>query len=230
MRAFEVLRQTTDQTGIAELEEMGVPAEALDVFAMAMGKYIISGAPGLWYPAEDNVEGHKPEVLAVTIGQRIHHLCGLYNCAKTGSPIEDRMAAALLWLDMDWAGFPDADLVGGPADHAELFGPSEGLCFYITPQARIGSYKADFLLWFVLGRHVGGLVVECDGHQFHEKSKEQAARDKRRDRELLTAGYPVVRFTGSEIFKDAVGCAEQLREPLLAILSRVSKDGGLFGA
>lgn len=229
MKAFDVLRQTTDQTGVAELDDMGVPAEARQVFALAMGQYIIDGAVGLWYPAEENVEGHKPEQLALTIGQRLHALNGIFNCGVK-SPIEARLVGALLWLGMDWAGFPEADLVGGPNDHAELWGPRDELRFYITPQAGIGKYRADFLLWFSIGRHHGGVIVECDGHDFHERTKEQAARDKRRDRDLLAAGYPVMRFTGSEIYKDPIGCAEQVRGPLTEVLNRVSRDGGVFSA
>ncbi len=51
------------------------------------------------------------------------------------------------------------------------------------------------------------LILECDGHDFHEKTKEQAAKDKRRDRELQHLGYRVFRFTGSEIHNDAIACA-----------------------
>lgn len=54
--------------------------------------------------------------------------------------------------------------------------------------------------------------VECDGHDFHERTKEQAARDKRRDRDLQSVGWVVARFTGSEIFKDAPAAAAQVRD------------------
>lgn len=94
----------------------------------------------------------------------------------------------------------------------------------VTPQASIGPYKVDFLVWFVLCRNVGGIAIECDGHQWHERNKIQAARDKKRDRELLKAGFPVMRFTGSEIFADAFGCAVQVQEALSDVLARVSKD------
>jgi very-short-patch-repair endonuclease len=47
----------------------------------------------------------------------------------------------------------------------------------------------------------------CDGHEFHERSKLQASRDKGRDRALLIGGNPVMRFTGSEIWKDTTRCA-----------------------
>jgi hypothetical protein len=50
------------------------------------------------------------------------------------------------------------------------------------------------------------LAIEIDGHEFHEKTKEQAARDKLRDRRLVRAGRRVVRFSGSEVFADPKGC------------------------
>lgn len=66
----------------------------------------------------------------------------------------------------------------------------------ILPQERIGKYRVDVL--FVRGERK--LVVECDGHDFHERTKEQAATDKARDRALLAMGFAVMRFTGSEIW------------------------------
>jgi hypothetical protein len=51
------------------------------------------------------------------------------------------------------------------------------------------------------------ILVECDGHDFHERTKEQARKDKKRDRELQKLGYKVFHFTGSEIFKNSVDCA-----------------------
>ncbi|ADQ06487.1 conserved hypothetical protein [Caldicellulosiruptor hydrothermalis 108] len=56
------------------------------------------------------------------------------------------------------------------------------------------------------------LVIECDGHDFHEKTKEQAMRDKKRDRDLIEAGYQVIHFTGSEIFADPFKCAREIRD------------------
>jgi very-short-patch-repair endonuclease len=86
----------------------------------------------------------------------------------------------------------------------------------VRTQCRIGDYRADF----VLRRAVAGIdgpfeygprvVVECDGHDFHERTKEQAARDKERDRILQGQGYYVLRFTGSELWRDPAACAEQV--------------------
>lgn len=106
------------------------------------------------------------------------------------SPIEDRLSAAL-------------------RRHVE--GCCGGLVT-IKRQVAIANYRADFL---VTGRDNTGqkvsIVVECDGHEFHEKTKEQADRDKGRDRVLQSLGHQVVRFTGSDIHRNADRCAMEVR-------------------
>lgn len=210
---------------VPDLDAYGVPPEAVRAFSLAMGRYIIDDAHGLWYEPE-NGDGHSPDKLALSIGTRLGALCALYESDCIKSPIEAQMVSALLWMDMDWAGLPEAD-PGSLFDSKEVATKNHADCF-ITPQATIGSYRADILFWFRCGRARGGVVIECDGHEFHEKSKEQAARDKRRDREILTAGFPVMRFTGSEIYRDPVGCAEQVKDAADTVLDRVSRDGGLY--
>lgn len=54
------------------------------------------------------------------------------------------------------------------------------------------------------------IAVEIDGHEFHERTKEQAARDKFRDRKLVRDGFRVVRFTGSEVFANVGSCWTEL--------------------
>jgi hypothetical protein len=54
------------------------------------------------------------------------------------------------------------------------------------------------------------LIVECDGHDFHERTKEQAANDRSRDRAAMLAGFEVFRFTGSELWRDPWGCGKQI--------------------
>jgi very-short-patch-repair endonuclease len=70
------------------------------------------------------------------------------------------------------------------------------------------KYRVDFLLIF----NEGKIVIECDGHDYHEKTKQQAQRDKSRDRNLQKEGYIVLRFTGSEIYKDPIGCVNEVVE------------------
>lgn len=62
------------------------------------------------------------------------------------------------------------------------------------------------------------LCVELDGHDFHERTKEQAKRDKSRDRELQASGWVVLRFTGSEVFNDPYECASETMSTLQNLL------------
>ena len=86
----------------------------------------------------------------------------------------------------------------------------------ISRQIPIGKYKVDFLAvstFFAGGAQATFMVVvECDGHDWHEKTKEQAAHDKARDRYFSINGYGVLRFTGSEIWDDANSCVEDIKE------------------
>jgi very-short-patch-repair endonuclease len=72
------------------------------------------------------------------------------------------------------------------------------------------SYRVDFYLEFTRKGVCQKVIIECDGHEFHEKTKEQAANDKRRDRDLVKNGYTILRFTGSEIYKDASKCVGEV--------------------
>jgi very-short-patch-repair endonuclease len=75
-------------------------------------------------------------------------------------------------------------------------------------QQSILDYRVDFLLKVYSGKNIAGqIIVECDGHFFHEITKEQARRDKSRDRRLVAAGYKVLRFTGRELYENSFECA-----------------------
>ncbi|MFB5192691.1 endonuclease domain-containing protein [Alicyclobacillus fastidiosus] len=86
----------------------------------------------------------------------------------------------------------------------------------IIAQRQIGKYRVDFTVEY--DEHKW--VIECDGHEFHEKTKEQAARDKQRDRYLQAEGYTVVHFTGSEIWKNPDCITEYLNDVLCPELRR----------
>lgn len=86
----------------------------------------------------------------------------------------------------------------------------------IELQKQVGDWRVDFFIhyydWGYPNKPAGWatLIVECDGHDFHERTKEQAARDRSRDRRAQHDGIPVLRFTGSELWRDPIGCAEQV--------------------
>ena len=129
----------------------------------------------------------------------------------TESPIEAKFAEAVQLYDDALTILPSSDLdtfiraflVLGIWD----FTGAQRHDFACAPQVQIGPYRVDFC--FVADCIYGKpllVAVECDGHEFHERTKEQAARDKLRDRDLMRRGVHVMRFTGSEIHKDAEAC------------------------
>jgi very-short-patch-repair endonuclease len=54
------------------------------------------------------------------------------------------------------------------------------------------------------------VAIECDGANFHDRLPEQGIRDRKRDRALLALGLQVVRFGGSEVWRDSFACAAQV--------------------
>ena len=64
------------------------------------------------------------------------------------------------------------------------------------------------------------LLVECDGHTYHDRTPEQAARDRQRDRFLKLTDYEVVRFAASEITSDPEGCALEVFSQMVAVARR----------
>lgn len=73
------------------------------------------------------------------------------------------------------------------------------------------------------GRGGVRIAIECDGHDFHERTPEQAQRDKSRDRFLSEQGWIVLRFTGREITRDARSCALQAINAFKAATMRQSE-------
>lgn len=76
-------------------------------------------------------------------------------------------------------------------------------------QHRLGPYQIDFrLVAFVERSRVGtSVAVEVDGHDFHERTKAQAAHDRKKDRAIQASGLKILRFTGSEVYATPLKCA-----------------------
>lgn len=146
------------------------------------------------------------------------------------SPIEARFLLALVCA---CAKHQLAISIQDDEEGLEIYG-CEGvhgdMLLTVAPQMQLGEHRVDFALEltftepfhqmatmfgtekpkYLAEQVCEKLVVECDGHEFHEKTPEQAKKDKSRDRDLLTCGYPVMRFTGSEIYLHPLKCAEQV--------------------
>ncbi len=136
--------------------------------------------------------------------------------AGTQSPIEATFLAAIILLAR--LEYEDSLVIGEPrGDHPQTL-------FFCIPQAPVLDYRADFVAGAYQYPAGGRVVIECDGHDFHERTKEQARHDRRRDRRMTAAGYRVLRFTGSEIYADAFACADEV----LAQLIRLEHHEGRF--
>lgn len=157
----------------------------------------------------DKAAGIYAKMQAERFSQEMHA-----NCLELGmqSPIEDLFwiachaltKAAYVPCNPDPENDQNGDLVLG-----------YGL--YIQAQKQIGTYRVDFLL---SQRNIGPdsilrpLVVELDGHDFHDKDKRQRSYEKARDRFLVKEGYRVIHFTGSDVVADPFKVAHEALEML----------------
>jgi very-short-patch-repair endonuclease len=134
------------------------------------------------------------------------------------SPIETLLATALFALsDYDDPESPRHTLICNAGDwEANKDHPQSEIDIFVERQVQLGAWRVDFLIHrynHALNPSERGwrhLVVECDGHDYHERTKEQASRDRSRDRAAALSGIPCLRFTGSEIWRDPLGCAQQI--------------------
>lgn len=126
---------------------------------------------------------------------------------KTESPIEDLFLIAIrIMCEANYVDYwPDPR-------YTEEGKEVPGIGLFVFPQRRIGKYRADFLLRYERGASVTGadVIVELDGHDFHDKDKRQRSFEKARDRFLVREGYRVLHFTGSDVVADPYEVAHEV--------------------
>jgi very-short-patch-repair endonuclease len=129
---------------------------------------------------------------------------------KCESPIERILMQAVMDLypvEIEWKDFANVRELLRWHDNV---GVTEAII--AVPQLVVEKYRVDF--FFVGNNFIGPpaimMAVECDGHDYHERTKEQAARDRKRDRYLTYLEVMPMRFTGSEIVADAAACAQEI--------------------
>jgi len=77
------------------------------------------------------------------------------------------------------------------------------LDIHIYPQHKVGKYSLDFAIPEKM------IAIELDGHEYH-KTKYQRTHDAQRDRWLYGQGWHVLRFTGTEIYKNLDKCISEI--------------------
>jgi very-short-patch-repair endonuclease len=138
-----------------------------------------------------------------------------------GSPIERRLLLA--YLQQYPAIVQTTITKGDPDTHVFVDKEMGSRWVSFVPQLLLSikgrRFRPDFLFMQMVEDaensrviSVKNVVVEVDGHDFHERTKEQARRDRSRDRLMLRHDFYVLRYTGSEVFKDAEAVAREIRE------------------
>lgn len=138
------------------------------------------------------------------------------------SPIERVMLAALMrqvGASIDFGMFSNVLLVGA-APGAYMAGSvtrsaDDGQVLFV-PQLEVDTdgprYRLDIAVLDVNADKTlrQKIAIECDGHEFHDRTKEQATRDRARDRALQSHGWKVLRFTGSDIVRGPTWAAAEV--------------------
>ncbi|HLX05357.1 MAG TPA: DUF559 domain-containing protein [Candidatus Binatus sp.] len=99
----------------------------------------------------------------------------------------------------------------------------------LHPQCEIQSgakiYRVDFLLTQTayctpsdyrkyaesIGCPYPKVAFELDGHDFHERTREQVSLRDKRDRDLQVAGYKVLHISGSALWQDPEGVVDEVQ-------------------
>lgn len=146
-----------------------------------------------------------------------HEMFNQINDVGISSPIEQLFFIALHAVAR--ANLCDVD-AEAYMDHAGNHCIGAGV--HTQPQFKIGTYRVDFLI-----QHLGygamawaereEVVVELDGHDFHDKDKRQRSYEKARERHIVKAGYKILRYTGSDVVADPYKVAYEVLETVGAL-------------
>jgi very-short-patch-repair endonuclease len=131
---------------------------------------------------------------------------------STSNEIESRFFMSLLELPITGAVFNGSFVFWYDSKRYEL-----------TPQhidmSMSKRYRADFVLYvFRYDNMLCQIIIEIDGHDYHNLTKEQAQRDRTRDREFAKKGYTVLRFTGSEVFVKPILCWQEILDTSIQLI------------
>lgn len=126
------------------------------------------------------------------------------------SPIED-----IFYIAINYKCHEREYLINPYPDYDKKTGNStypDGI--YVYPQHKVGKYKVDFLVNYQDGERITQIIVELDGHEFHDKNKKQRAYEKERDRYFVKQGYKLFHYTGSEVVSNPFMVAEEVLNEL----------------
>lgn len=123
---------------------------------------------------------------------------------RSESPLETAFAAWWLAYELAWGA------VGFllPQQEVECEGQKYRTDFTVVPETRLMLDAQR------VGLQVAEVAIELDGHEFHERTKEQVEWRNRRDRALAASGWLVLHFSGAEFNRDPAGCVKSARQQI----------------
>ena len=68
------------------------------------------------------------------------------------------------------------------------------------------------------------IAIELDGHEFHERTREQVAYRNERDRSLQQAGWRVMHYSGAELVRDPMKVIQEV----LDVCHRIDEEADEF--
>ena len=91
--------------------------------------------------------------------------------------------------------------------------------FYIYPQYDITlknskRYRVDFFIkytkdWKKFNKKES-VIVELDSYLWHGSTPEQFTKEKKRERDLVSEGYEIIRFSGREVYRNPEKCVNEV--------------------
>lgn len=148
----------------------------------------------IWNDVQERVQRAAlfgAEQKAMLIETSVH---GDFLARKYESPLEVVFEA---W----WLAFIDRygmDVSLEAQHEVEIDGERFRIDFIVYKDVHPGSYGSQ------ISTPWPKIAIELDGHDFHERTKEQVIYRNRRDRALQTAGWSVLHVSGSELYRDPI--------------------------
>jgi very-short-patch-repair endonuclease len=150
--------------------------------------------------SEADVGDFKPVTIGAALIKAVDRAAvSVLASGSADSPIETILGAAVLLC------FRNANKPLLLCLPAELDKAHKGLLF--VPQFRWSIYRSDWAIYNP--KTSGAMLLECDGKEFHS-SADQRDHDKKKDAAAHDRGFLTMRFTGSQIHRDADGCAQKI--------------------
>lgn len=148
---------------------------------------------------------------------------------KISSPIEMILYESLRYvLENEFYGSGSMRIFLRDSD-GKIIKPSHDVVSDVTiiNQYQIENYRVDFLITYTqfiydiinekfITHFQKSIVIECDGHIWHDTNEEQRRNEKKRERKIQSLGYKILRYTGSEIYNNSDNIAADIIEYLFS--------------